>query len=465
MVAVAAEADAGVSPALGAPDDASLGLPARPHRRALRVPAWLRSLTFLDAAVIAALSGIALVSRLLALRWSAGMNADEAVPGLMALHILTTRDYPVFFWGQHYFGSLETYFVAALYKLFGFRPELVFAPPLVASIALIPLTAALARRLAGGKRAGLAGKAAGWLAVVPLAVSTPVMSRMLAHAGGGFALAYALQAIAIYCHLRALCDDTTPARRLAWATGFSLAAGFLCWVWQPALALTAVLLVILLLRRPELLWAATLPLVVGLAMPLYYNATQGWPTVAEILHKASNPPDQAPAQITSSRWVYAILMGMALGGGEDTYSVGTNWFQAGEVAAGVAVVALVTLLTGLASAVKRAWLFLRRRARRGVAFGPDRTVAFVLLLAIATNAAAAHGAVRHLHPAALLAFAVFGALPVALFGASRRLWLPRALVSLALLPAILLPNVWTLPRDEGVYGERPAFGSAVAEVA
>jgi hypothetical protein len=199
-------------------------------------------------------------------------------------------------------------------------------------------------------------------------------------------------------------------------------------------------------------------------MPLHYNATQGWPTVAEILHKASNPPDQAPAEITSNRWVYAILMGMALGGGEDTYSVGTNWLQTAVVAAGVGIVAASALLMGAASAVRRAWRFVRRLPPAGVGFGPDRTVAFVLLLAIAVNAAAAHGAVRHLHPAALLAFAVFGALPVALFGTSRRLWLLRALVSLALLPPILVPNGWTLPRDESVYGDRPAFGSAVAEV-
>ena len=437
----------------------------RPLRPAVRlpIPAALRGLAALDALVVFGLTAVALATRLLALRWSAGLNSDEAIPGLMALHVLTTGDHPIFFWGQHYFGSLEVYFIAALFRVLGFQPWLVFVPPTVASLALVPLTAALGRWLSGN-RGVLAGKAAGWLAALPVAAATPVMARMLAHAGGGFSLAYALQGAAIYCHLRALTGQTTRGRRVIWALLFALTSGFLCWVWQPSLALTAVLLLILLARRPELLWAATLPLLVGLAPPLYYNATQHWPTVAEILRKTSTPPEQAPAEITSSRWVYAILLGMAFGGGEDTYSIGTNWPQALAVAASVAFVLLVVFATGLLSAVKRVWHLLRRRPAAPPRFGPDRTVAAVLAIAIATNVAAAHGAVRHLHSAALLAFPFFGALPAALLGASRSTRGVRAFVSLALAAAVLIPNAWFLPRAEGVYGDRPRFGSVVEEV-
>ena len=77
---------------------------------ALAWPARLRSVSgivALDAVVIGGLMVVALVSRLLALRWGAGLNSDEAVPGLMAMHVAAGTDWPVFYWGQHYFGSLE----------------------------------------------------------------------------------------------------------------------------------------------------------------------------------------------------------------------------------------------------------------------------------------------------------------------------------------------------------------------
>ena len=45
-------------------------------------------------------------------------NADEAVVGLMARHILL-GEIPVFFWGQAYMGSLDAILVAAGFSVFG----------------------------------------------------------------------------------------------------------------------------------------------------------------------------------------------------------------------------------------------------------------------------------------------------------------------------------------------------------
>lgn len=48
-----------------------------------------------------------------------GSNADEATMGLMALHIEQGRDFPVFFYGQAYMGTLQAYLGSVLFRLFG----------------------------------------------------------------------------------------------------------------------------------------------------------------------------------------------------------------------------------------------------------------------------------------------------------------------------------------------------------
>ncbi|BCL79166.1 hypothetical protein ccbrp13_16310 [Ktedonobacteria bacterium brp13] len=45
-------------------------------------------------------------------------NADEATMGLMALHIEQGRDFPIFFYGQGYMGTLQAYLGSILFHLF-----------------------------------------------------------------------------------------------------------------------------------------------------------------------------------------------------------------------------------------------------------------------------------------------------------------------------------------------------------
>ncbi len=46
-------------------------------------------------------------------------NSDESTMGLMALHIANRGEHPIFFYGQHYMGSLEAFLAAGLFHLFG----------------------------------------------------------------------------------------------------------------------------------------------------------------------------------------------------------------------------------------------------------------------------------------------------------------------------------------------------------
>ncbi|HSO72723.1 MAG TPA: hypothetical protein VLR91_08765, partial [Thermodesulfobacteriota bacterium] len=46
------------------------------------------------------------------------MDADQAINGLMARHILL-GEFPIFFYGQDYCGSIEAYLVSTIFFLFG----------------------------------------------------------------------------------------------------------------------------------------------------------------------------------------------------------------------------------------------------------------------------------------------------------------------------------------------------------
>jgi hypothetical protein len=47
------------------------------------------------------------------------MDSDQSTMGLMAMHIAYRGEHPVFFYGQHYMGSLEAFLAAPLFSLFG----------------------------------------------------------------------------------------------------------------------------------------------------------------------------------------------------------------------------------------------------------------------------------------------------------------------------------------------------------
>jgi len=89
--------------------------------------------------------------RLWVLSASNELNADEAIPGLMARHIADASELPVFYYGQPYFGALEAYRIAGLFALLGFHPWLVVVPAGASSPALIPSSGRLPRKSRHGR--------------------------------------------------------------------------------------------------------------------------------------------------------------------------------------------------------------------------------------------------------------------------------------------------------------------------
>jgi len=98
-------------PSPAAPDSTAERSPGRVARR---VAAW---------ALFSALLSVALKACLLAAN-SFPFNADEAIVALMARHILQ-GNWPAFFYGQAYMGSLDASLVAAGFSLFGQHVQVI----------------------------------------------------------------------------------------------------------------------------------------------------------------------------------------------------------------------------------------------------------------------------------------------------------------------------------------------------
>jgi hypothetical protein len=90
---------------------------------------------------------IALVVRVaLVIRTGAAIDGDEALVGIQAERILHGH-FPVYFYGQSYMGSLETYFIAVVIALTGSSAWALRIVPIILSLALVYLTWRLARAL------------------------------------------------------------------------------------------------------------------------------------------------------------------------------------------------------------------------------------------------------------------------------------------------------------------------------
>ncbi|WP_422770254.1 ArnT family glycosyltransferase [Plantactinospora sp. WMMC1484] len=76
-----------------------------------------------------------------------GSNSDEATFGLAALHIAAGEELPVFLYGQHYMGTVQSYLAAPLFLLFGAGWVPLRIPLLLLYAAFVYLTYRLTRRL------------------------------------------------------------------------------------------------------------------------------------------------------------------------------------------------------------------------------------------------------------------------------------------------------------------------------
>ncbi|MFG1674759.1 DUF423 domain-containing protein, partial [Micromonospora sp. NPDC049282] len=148
-------------------------------------------------------------------------NSDEATMGLAALHIARGDDFPVWFYGQAYMGTLEAYLAAPLVAVAGPSVLVLRLPTLALYALFLLLSWRLTRRLGGDR----------WYALLVVAVLALGADRVVKNqliAGGGYPeLNPAGAALALLTV--ALCGGGTGARLPRWAA-WGLVAGALLWV-------------------------------------------------------------------------------------------------------------------------------------------------------------------------------------------------------------------------------------------
>ena len=210
----------------------------------LRDWAWRHPRLPLLCALIAGV----LARLLLVVRSNALIDGDEAMVGIQAERILR-GDFPTYFYGQAYMGSLETYLAAGLFRLFGPSSWALRAVPILLSLLLVYLTWRLAYALLPRDARAtplLAGLAALFAAVPPLYDAVTEL-----RVWGGqievyvIILALLLATIELAQRLRAGASVAELARR--WAIwGFLVGLG----IWVNPLIIYALITAIMWLTYP-----------------------------------------------------------------------------------------------------------------------------------------------------------------------------------------------------------------------
>ncbi|MBX7138186.1 MAG: glycosyltransferase family 39 protein [Oligoflexia bacterium] len=127
------------------------------------------------------------------------IDADEAIVGIMARHILGGEPIPIFYYGQHYMGSFEALVMALFFALFGSSCVVLKFVPLIFALLLVLVTYLCTREVAGRFAAR---NAALLMALPPVA-----MVEWSTRARGGFIEIILIGAIALWFTVRWLKSD------------------------------------------------------------------------------------------------------------------------------------------------------------------------------------------------------------------------------------------------------------------
>jgi hypothetical protein len=221
---------------------------------------WRSSPAALGALVAAGIAlGIALRVWVLASPIG-GLDADEAVWGLMARHVLD-GEFSVFFWGQNYGGSQETLATALVFAVVGPGTLALRIVPIL----LFAVAAVLVWRI--GQRT--VGEPAARIAAVLFWIWPAYLVWKSTRAHGFYGAAIVLGLTVFLLALRLRERDS-----LVDALGLGLAAGVAWWASPQSALLTAPAVAWLVFRRPGVVrsaWPALAAFVVGAAPWLGWN--------------------------------------------------------------------------------------------------------------------------------------------------------------------------------------------------
>ncbi len=168
-------------------------------------------------------------------------NSDEAVVALMARHIRQGQ-FPIFFYGQAYMGSLDAWLVALGFSIFGEQVWVIRLVQALLYLGVIYTTAILGQAALGSKRAGLI---AAWLLAVPNVIVTLYTTVSL----GGYVEALLIGNLILILGLKiARNHQTGQPYPVFWLLAWGFLAGLGLWVFGLTLVFSIPMGIFLLVR-------------------------------------------------------------------------------------------------------------------------------------------------------------------------------------------------------------------------
>lgn len=252
---------------------------------------WANRYPLLAGAII--LAAVAIRATLASAGWP-GTDSDDATMGLMAKHIVSRGEFPIFFWGQSYMGSIEAYLGALMFALLG-----------VSEFALKCGLIALYAGFMGVMYLLLARLYDRFWALIGLALLAFGSDAMLYHqlnAYGGYLETIFFGALMVLlASALARGAGTVHQRRLGYF-GWGLAAGLGIWSDPLVLsfvALSALLIVVMRWRelRSRFAALAVLGLLVGVSPWIVYIATAPSLDVAKSFLQHGSPSTRAVSSL------------------------------------------------------------------------------------------------------------------------------------------------------------------------
>lgn len=297
------------------------------------------------------------------------LEADEAIVGLMADHILG-GDRPVFYWGQSYLGALEAYCAAAVFALLGSSVFSLRLVPALFSVGFIGLNYLVGRRLFGP---GPALASSLYLAVPP----TMLAVWSIKPRGGYAELLFLGEAVL----LLSLCLPASRRPRV-WSAIWGLAVGVGLWTNQFAVVYVVPSAVYLALamrwRALSLAGPALAGCLVGAAPLIFENLRTGFASVGSLNTSAGAGLSDVPRNVrTLARMGLPVLVGLGQPTADlDLWQADWPGRPAGNPL--VALAADLALLAGLLAFWPSIWALVR--GKNAEAGGP----ALLVGLAVAT---------------------------------------------------------------------------------
>ncbi len=253
-----------------------------------RAALWLGVLLLLGAA----LRGLYLLTP--------ALDSDQAIVGLMARHVLQ-GEFPIFFWGQPFAGTMEAHLAALLFFLFGPSRLTLALSPFLFSLAFLLVTYRLAREAFDDE--------VGLLALGLAALPAPFLVTHSVTARSNYIENLLLGSLVLCLALRVPREPGPRRRRALWLLGFF--AG-VAWYQSPqSIHYLAASALFLLLSQPRLvvdraLWAVLPAFVVG-SLPLWASSLRGPSTFEAIFaHGAREALGRSLARYLGAKLPYVL---------------------------------------------------------------------------------------------------------------------------------------------------------------